>query len=348
MKTMTWHGDRLDLIDQTQLPHRTVQVECRTDLEVVDAIKTMVVRGAPAIGVTAAFGVVLGAKLLAELPREAFLAQLDAVLTGLAGSRPTAVNLFWAIARMKRVALQVEGDAGAIVSALEAEALAMHDEDIRTNQAIGFFGEEVIPAGANVLTHCNAGALATVDYGTAVGVIRAAHAAAKHIHVWVDETRPYLQGARLTAWELQQAEIPATLIADNMAGYLMSLGRVDVIVVGADRIAANGDTANKIGTYSLAVMAQAHGIPFYIAAPVSTIDPQIPDGAAIPIEERDAEELTHFRGDPVAPTGMPVFNPSFDVTPARLITGIITEKGILRPPFATAIRGLATREEVRR
>lgn len=347
MKTMTWHGDRLDLIDQTQLPHQQVMVPCRTDLEVGEAIRTMIVRGAPAIGVTAAFGVVLGARQLMNQPRQAFLAQLDAVLTGLGGTRPTAVNLFWALERMKQVAHRVEGDTAAIVAALEAEAIAMHDEDIATNRGIGFFGEELIPPGANVLTHCNAGALATVDFGTALGVIRAAHEAGKGIHVWVDETRPYLQGARLTAWELQQEGIPATLIADNMAGYLMSLGRVDVIVVGADRIAANGDTANKIGTYALAVLAQAHGIPFFVAAPLSTIDPAIPDGAAIPIEERAAEELTHFRGEPVAPSGMPVFNPSFDVTPARLITGIITEKGVLRPPFGTAIQALPTRETVR-
>jgi len=241
---------------------------------------------------------------------------------------------------MRRVAHATPGDGEAIASALVREADAMHDEDIATNRAIGSFGGALIPDGANVLTHCNAGALATVDYGTALGVIRAAHDAGKRLHVWVDETRPYMQGARLTAWELQEAGIPATLIADNMAGHFMARGQVDVVVTGADRIAANGDTANKIGTYSVAVLAAAHGIPFYIAAPVSTIDPAIPDGAHIPIEERPAEELTHFRGQPVAPHGMAVANPSFDVTPAKYIAGIITEKGVLRPPFGPAIQAL--------
>jgi methylthioribose-1-phosphate isomerase len=340
MKTMTWHGDRLDLIDQTRLPHEAVQVSCRDASDVAAAIKDMVVRGAPAIGVAAAYGVALGALGLQGLGREAFLAGLAERIALIGASRPTAVNLFWALERMRRVAEATPGDGTAVAAALVREANAMHDEDVATNRAIGAFGADLIPAGANVLTHCNAGALATVDYGTALGVIRAAHEAGKRLHVWVDETRPYMQGARLTAWELQEAGIPATLIADNMAGHFMARGQVDVIVTGADRIAANGDTANKIGTYSVAVLAAAHGIPFYIAAPVSTIDAQIADGSQIPIEERPPEELTHFRGQPVAPLGMPVANPSFDVTPARLIAGIITEQGVLRPPFGPAIQAL--------
>jgi methylthioribose-1-phosphate isomerase len=340
MKTMTWLGDRLELIDQTRLPHHTEVVTCRDAADVAKAIKDMVVRGAPAIGVAAAYGVALGALGLKDLPREAFLAKLEALMKLIAASRPTAVNLFWAIERMRRVAAATPGDGAAIAAALVHEADAMHDEDIATNRAIGAHGQALLPDGANVLTHCNAGALATVDYGTALGVIRAAHEAGKRLHVWVDETRPYLQGARLTAWELQQAGIPATLITDSMAGHFMARGQVDVVVTGADRIAANGDTANKIGTYSVAVLAAAHGIPFYIAAPVSTIDPAIADGSQIPIEERPADEVTHFRGQPVAPHQMRVANPSFDVTPARLIAGIITEKGVLRPPFGPAIAAL--------
>ncbi|MFN3431501.1 MAG: S-methyl-5-thioribose-1-phosphate isomerase [Candidatus Sericytochromatia bacterium] len=344
MKTMTWHGDRLELIDQTRLPHEVAILACQDAADVARAIKDMVVRGAPAIGVAAAYGVALGALGLKGLPREAFLPRLGELIALIGSSRPTAVNLFWALERMRRVAESTPGNGEAIALALVAEADAMHDEDIATNRAIGAFGEPVIPEGANVLTHCNAGALATVDYGTALGVIRAAHDAGKRLHVWVDETRPYLQGARLTAWELQDAGIPATLIADNMAGHFMARGQVDVVVTGADRIAANGDTANKIGTYSVAVLAAAHGIPFYIAAPLSTIDAAIPDGTHIPIEERPAEELTHFRGEPIAPTGMRVANPSFDVTPARLIAGIITEKGLLRPPCGPAIQALVQGE----
>jgi methylthioribose-1-phosphate isomerase len=345
-KTMHWHGDRLDLLDQTRLPHRIEVVGCSDPEAVGRAIREMIVRGAPAIGVAAAFGVVLGARRLAHLPRAACLAGLDTVIAQLRATRPTAVNLFWALARMRAAAARIEGDGGAIATALEREALAMHDEDVATNRAIGFYGAELIPSGANVLTHCNAGALATVDYGTALGVIRAAHEAGRDIHVWVDETRPYLQGARLTAWELVQAGIPATLITDNMAGHFMARRQVDVVVTGADRIASNGDAANKIGTYAVAVLAQAHGIPFYIAAPLSTIDPTIADGSAIPIEERAAEEVTHLHGVPIAPEGVRVANPSFDVTPARLIAGIITEKGVLRPPFGPAIRALFERERL--
>ncbi len=338
--TMTWHGDRLTLLDQTRLPHDVVAVECRDVGAVAVAIRDMIVRGAPAIGVTAAFGVAIAARAAGHLPRGEALAAIGEAIAELRATRPTAVNLFWALERMRRAAEDAPGDGVAIAATLAAEAVAMHDEDIAANRAIGRHGLAVVPEVANVLTHCNAGALATVDYGTAVGVLRAAHEAGRRIHVWVDETRPYLQGARLTAWELVEAGIPATLICDNMAGHFMSRGQVDLVVVGADRIAANGDAANKIGTYSVAVLARHHGIPFYIAAPVSTIDPAIPDGRAIPIEERAAEEITHFRGTPVAPTGMRVANPSFDVTPADLIAGIITERGILRPPFGPAIRAL--------
>lgn len=338
--TMTWHGDRLTLLDQTRLPHEVVAVDCATVAEVADAIRDMIVRGAPAIGVTAAFGVALGARAVADLPRGEALAAIGEAIATLRATRPTAVNLFWALERMRRAAEEAAGDGRAIAAALAAEAVAMHDEDVAANRAIGRHGLQVVPEVANVLTHCNAGALATVDYGTAVGVLRAAHEAGRRLHVWVDETRPYLQGARLTAWELVEAGIPATLICDNMAGHFMARGQVDLVVVGADRIAANGDAANKIGTYSVAVLARHHGIPFYVAAPVSTIDANIPDGRAIPIEERAPEEITHFRGQAVAPTGMRVANPSFDVTPNELIAGIITERGILRPPFGPAIRAL--------
>ena len=339
-KTMTWHGDRLTLLDQTRLPHEVVAVTCLDDGEVAEAIRDMVVRGAPAIGVAAAFGVALGARAVAERPRVEALAAIAQAIARLRATRPTAVNLFWALERMCRTAEGTPGDGAVLAEVLAAEAVAMHDEDIATNRAIGRHGLAAVPEVANVLTHCNAGALATVDYGTALGVLRAAHEAGRRLHVWVDETRPYLQGARLTAWELVEEGIPATLICDNMAGHFMARGQVDLVVVGADRIAANGDVANKIGTYAVAVLARHHGIPFYVAAPVSTIDASIPDGRDIPIEERGGEEVTHFRGVSVAPTGMRVANPSFDVTPAELITGIITERGILRPPFGPAIRAL--------
>lgn len=344
MKTMQWHGDRLELLDQTRLPHEVLTRDCRDAAETAEAIRAMIVRGAPAIGVTAAFGMALAAREAAGASRDAFDSALAAAAETLVAARPTAVNLAWAVARMAAVAAATPGDAATVAARLEAEAVAMHDEDIATNRAIGAHGAPLLADGANVLTHCNAGALATVDYGTAVGVLRAAHEAGKRLHVWVDETRPYLQGARLTAWELLQAGIPATLITDNMAGWMMAQGRVDAVVVGADRIAANGDAANKIGTYSLAVLAHAHGIPFYVAAPFSTIDPQVADGRGIPIEERAAEEVTHLRGVPIAPSGMPVANPSFDVTPARLITGIITERGVLRAPYGEAIAAHAAAE----
>ena len=313
VEPIRWRGDRLELLDQRLLPEKIVYVACRSAAEVAQAIRDMVVRGAPAIGCAAAFGVVLakGAPEAYEVLRK---------------SRPTAVNLFWALERMKKA------------QDLEKEALAIYEEDLAANRAIGRIGAELIRERARVMTHCNTGALATAGYGTALGVIRAAKA--KNISVIANETRPYLQGARLTAWELVQEGIPCTLITDSMAGHLMSQGEVDVVVVGADRIAANGDVVNKIGTYALAVLAQRHGIPFYVAAPLSTFDPSIADGSRIPIEERPAGEVTGYRGTRWAPEGVGVRNPAFDVTPAELVTGIISEKGIASPPYPESIRAL--------
>jgi methylthioribose-1-phosphate isomerase len=313
VEPIRWRGDRLELLDQRFLPDKTVYVTCRTAEQVAKAIKDMVVRGAPAIGCAAAFGVVLGK----GKPKAYHV---------LAKSRPTAVNLFWALDRMRHA------------KDLEAEAEAIYEEDLAANRAIGQLGAQFIKDRARVMTHCNAGALATAGYGTALGVIRSAKG--KKISVIANETRPYLQGARLTAWEMVQERIPCTLITDNMAGHMMSRGEVDVIIVGADRIAANGDVANKIGTYALAVMAKRHGIPFYVAAPVSTFDPKIPDGTHIPIEERSADEVTGYRKLRWAPKGVQVRNPAFDVTPAELITGIISEKGVVLKPDREGIRKL--------
>jgi methylthioribose-1-phosphate isomerase len=313
VEPIRWKGDRLELLDQRELPGKTVYITCRSAEEVARAIKDMVVRGAPAIGCAAAFGVVLS-----KGTPESFEV--------LAKSRPTAVNLFWALERMKRA------------KDLEAEAEAIYAEDLAANQAMGRLGAELIPDHARVMTHCNTGALATAGYGTALGVIRASKG--KNISVIANETRPYLQGARLTAWELLQEGIPCTLITDSMAGHLMSKGEVDVIVVGADRIAANGDVANKIGTYPLAVLAKRHGIPFYVAAPLSTFDPKIPDGSQIPIEERPATEVTGYGDRRWAPEGVAVRNPAFDVTPAELITGIICEKGVVLSPNREKLQAL--------
>jgi methylthioribose-1-phosphate isomerase len=305
VEPIRWKGDSLELLDQRELPGKTVYVTCRTADEVARAIRDMVVRGAPAIGCAAAFGVVLS-----HGSQEAFEV--------LAKSRPTAVNLFWALGRMKKSAH------------LEAEAKAIFDEDIAANRAMGKLGAALIPDRARVMTHCNAGALATAGYGTALGVIRSAKS--KIVSVIACETRPYLQGARLTAWEMVQEGIPCTLITDSTAGHLLSRGEVDVVVVGADRIAANGDVANKIGTYALAVLARRHGIPFYVAAPLSTFDADIPDGSHIPIEERPAAEVTGYRDLRWAPPGVQVRNPAFDVTPAELVTAIICEKGVVLKP----------------
>ena len=313
VEPIRWHGDSLDLLDQRLLPEKLSYLKCTTAAEVAQAIRDMVVRGAPAIGCAAAFGVVLS-----KGSSEGF--------SVLAASRPTAVNLFWALERMKKA------------KDLKAEAEAIFAEDLAANRAMGKLGAELIPQNARVMTHCNAGALATAGYGTALGVIRSAKN--KSISVFACETRPYLQGARLTAYELVQEGIPCTLITDSMAGHLMSRGEVDVVVVGADRIAANGDVANKIGTYALAVLAKRHGIPFYVAAPLSTFDPKIPDGSHIPIEERPAEEVTGYRGVRWAPEGVKVRNPAFDVTPARLVSAIVTEQGVIRGDLARGLREL--------
>ena len=310
VEPIRWHGDRVELLDQRLLPERLEYITCRTAEEVAAAIKDMVVRGAPAIGCAAAFGVALskgGYEVLAK-------------------SRPTAVNLFWALERMKKA------------KDLKAEAEAIFREDLAANRTMGDFGAALIPQNARVMTHYNAGALATAGYGTALGVIRSSKN--KNISVIANETRPYLQGARLTAWECVQEGIPVTLITDNMAGHMISSGEVDVIVVGADRIAANGDTANKIGTYSLAVLAKRHGVPFYVAAPLSTFDLKIASGKEIPIEERPADEVTGYRGTTWAPVGVKVRNPAFDVTPAELITGIICEKGVVMHPTRERIQAL--------
>jgi methylthioribose-1-phosphate isomerase len=339
VETMRWDGKTLALIDQRLLPQRFEYVQCTTALETATAIRDMVVRGAPAIGCAAAFAVALEAKrLAASCSAEDFRRGLAGGLDALRASRPTAVNLFWALDRMQSA---IDANAGAppaaLAARLEAEAGAIFREDLATCRAIGRHGAELIPDGARVMTHCNAGALATAGHGTALGVIRSARDAGKRIAVIANETRPYLQGARLTAWEMVQEGIPVTLVTDNMAGHLMQTGRVDVVIVGADRIAANGDTANKIGTYTVAVLAARHGIPFYVAAPVSTLDANIASGAQIPIEERPASEVTGFRELQWAPEGVQVANPSFDVTPAELISGIVTERGVVTQPYASGI-----------
>jgi methylthioribose-1-phosphate isomerase len=299
----------------------------------------MVVRGAPAIGVAAAYGLVLAVRE-ATRRRRPWRAAFDAAATELAATRPTAVNLFWGIERMRRRAASAPDDAAEAEALLLSEAKAIHEEDVAANRAMGARGGKLLPDGASVLTHCNAGALATAGYGTALGVIRGAVEAGKRIHVYVDETRPFLQGSRLTAWELMKDGIPCTLITDGMAASLLRKGMIGAAVVGADRIARNGDVANKIGTYNVAVLCRVHRVPFYVAAPRSTFDPGTRDGAAIPIEERDASEVTHLMGTRTAPAGVKVYNPSFDVTPSRLVTAIVTELGVLTAPYGPAIRGL--------
>ncbi len=344
------------LIDQLALPHEERYVTCRTWQEVAARISDMTVRGAPAIGVTAAGGVALAAAEAAAAgpeDRGALGAALEEAAAGLCAARPTAVNLRWALDEMRHVwatALAVDGAASmpaAVAAALLARAQAIHDDDVDRCLRIGEHGAALFEAGARILTHCNAGALATAGYGTALGVIRSAAARHPGIFVWVDETRPWLQGARLTAWELQVEGIPYRLISDNMAGHFMRRGEVDAVVVGADRIAANGDTANKIGTYGLSVLAKEHGLPFYVAAPLSTVDPAAENGDVIPIEERDPAEVTSFRGEPVAPAGAQARHPAFDVTPAASITAIVTEVGVLRPPFGPALVAACVGEECR-
>ena len=331
--TVEWKEGAVRLLDQSRLPSQVEFLDCRDYRSVAQAIRELKVRGAPAIGVTAAMGVALGAQSVDADEYSSFVKQVDAICDHLAASRPTAVNLFWAIARMKQKLASLKGmPIVEIKRDLIRESQSILDEDIALCKAMGRHGATVIQNGQTILTHCNAGALATAGYGTALGVIRAAWEQGKQIRVIADETRPVLQGARLTAWELMQDKIPVTLITDNMAGSLMRQGNIQVCVVGADRIAANGDVANKIGTYSVAVLARAHGIPFYVAAPYSTIDLATKTGAEIPIEERNPLEVTSIHGShPVAPSGVAVYNPAFDVTPAELITGIITERGIFKP-----------------
>jgi len=340
LPTVAWEGETIRMVDQRKLPATETYVICKTVNDVARAIKTMVIRGAPAIGVSAAMGVALGASRSKATGTKQFATEFQRHCDLLAATRPTAVNLFWAIERMK-LAFAEGAQAGESVEQLKARLRAaadrIHDDDVASCRAIGRHGAAVVPDEARILTHCNAGALATAGYGTALGVIRGAIEAGKHVTVLADETRPFLQGARLTAWELVRDGIDTTVITDNMAGAMMQAGLVDMVVVGADRIAANGDTANKIGTYSVAVLAREHSIPFYVAAPWSTIDLATPDGAAIPIEERASREVTHVGPTQVAPAGAKVRNPSFDVTPAKYITAIITERGVYRPPFDASL-----------
>jgi methylthioribose-1-phosphate isomerase len=341
IKPILFENGVLKMIDQRLLPAEEVWLEYTDYRAVAEAIQTMVVRGAPAIGVAAAFGAAFGARTIVATGFEEFMAEFEQVCAHLAATRPTAVNLFWALERMKTCARAHAQLAGTDLKLrLLAEAVEIAEEDERLNRTMGKNGEHLIPDGGRILTHCNAGALATAGYGTALGVIRAAVEAGKKVAVLADETRPWLQGARLTAWELQKDQIPVTLICDNMAGHLMSKGEIDCVIVGADRIAANGDTANKIGTYTVAVLAKEHGIPFYVAAPISTIDLAIPDGSHIPIEERSAREVTHSGERQLAPTGVAVRNPAFDVTPARYITAIITERGVVKGDYQRGLRTL--------
>lgn len=339
MRSVEWHNGKVRMIDQRLLPTEFHLVEYQDYREVAQAIRTMVIRGAPAIGAAAAFGMALAAQCSQTQGRDELLAELRAAAETLIAARPTAVNLSWAVARLLRRA-GTELDPSTIPDALLAEAQALADEDVESNKRLGEHGATLIRDGDTILHHCNTGALATVDYGTALGVIRTAHEQGKRIHVLVDETRPRLQGARLTAWELKQLDIPFTLIADNAAGHFMRTGQVNLVLVGSDRTAANGDVANKIGTYKLAVVAQANGIPFYPCVPTSTIDLSLPTGDDIPIEERPVEEVTGvaYQGRSIAPEGIQAANPAFDVTPHRYVTGIVTENGIAYPPFETSLR----------
>jgi methylthioribose-1-phosphate isomerase len=338
MRTVEWDHGTVKMIDQRLLPIE-LKIATFTDvIGVATSIREMYVRGAPAIGATAAFGMALAARTSPADDVGALRADLQAAAAQLRATRPTAVNLSWAVDRMLRRAASPElTSVDQVRTALEAEAQAIADEDVHVNRTMGAIGQEVVRDGANILTHCNAGALATVDYGTVLGVVRAAVEHGKQIHVWVDETRPRLQGARLTAWELMRDQIPCTLIADNAAGQLMRTGRVDLVLYGADRVAANGDVANKVGSYKLAVVARENGIPCFCVSPTSTIDMSLPTGDDIPIEERSPEEITEVRGQRIAPLGVPVANIAFDVTPHRYLTGIITERGIAHPPFELSL-----------
>jgi methylthioribose-1-phosphate isomerase len=340
LPTIEWKDDAVVMIDQRKLPASEVYLTCKTANEVAKAIKTMVIRGAPAIGVAAAMGIAVGMTRSRATGTKQFTTEFQKTCELMAGTRPTAVNLFWAIERMKKAFAATAQDGQSvdeIKRRLVAEARAIHDEDVQSCRAMGAHGATLVPSSARILTHCNAGALATAGYGTALGVIRAAAEQGKTITVLADETRPFLQGARLTAWELVRDGINTTVITDNMAGAMMRLGQVDLVVVGADRIAANGDVANKIGTYSVAVLAKEHGMPFYVAAPLSTVDLNTPDGNGIPIEERNEREVTHIGSNRLTPDGAQIRNPAFDVTPSQYVTAIITERGIARAPFSESL-----------
>ena len=343
LPTIEWQGDAVVMIDQRKLPATEIYVSCKTAAEVAKAIKTMVIRGAPAIGVAAAMGIAMGMRRSTATGTKQFTTEFQKTCDMMAATRPTAVNLFWAIEKMKHVfaeAAQGGCSVDEIKQRLEAEARRIHDEDVESCRTMGAHGATLVPQDARILTHCNAGALATAGYGTALGVIRAAAEQGKKVAVLADETRPFLQGARLTAWELVKDGIDTTVITDNMAGSMMRLGNVDLVVVGADRIAANGDVANKIGTYGVAVLAKEHNIPFYVAAPISTVDLHTPDGSSIPIEERNDKEVTHVGSSRLTPEGAHIRNPAFDVTPHKYVTAIITERGIARAPYDESLAAL--------
>jgi methylthioribose-1-phosphate isomerase len=336
VRTIQWQNGRVIMLDQRLLPHKEVYRVCRTYQEVAQAIRRMVIRGAPAIGVAAAMGVALGASKIQD---KNFEHEFDRILLTLSKTRPTAVNLFWALERMRKIYAENRSRGmESVKRLLQEEAQKIYKEDIAANKQLGKFGASLLQSSGRLMTHCNAGALATAGYGTALGVIRALKESGKQVEVWVNETRPFLQGARLTAWELKKEKIPATLITDNMAGYLMQEGKVDAVVVGCDRVAANGDVANKIGTYGIAVLAKRHGVPFYVAGPTSSIDVDCASGKDIPIEQRDPKEVSHIFGRALAPKGVRIFNPAFDVTSQDLISAIITEKGVIHPPYQENIR----------
>ncbi|MBV9182443.1 MAG: S-methyl-5-thioribose-1-phosphate isomerase [Acidobacteria bacterium] len=345
IETLAWTSSGVRFIDQTKLPTEESYVTCTTHEQVADVIRNMVVRGAPAIGVAAAMGIALGVtNSRAESPG-ALEREFEEICATMGETRPTAVNLFWAIRRMQKKFRSLSGvPLAQVQQALVDEARQMHAEDIAINRAMGREGAALMPVAGGVLTHCNAGALATCGYGTALGVVRAAIEQGKNLHVYADETRPFLQGSRLTAWELVKDGIPTTVISDNMSGAIMRQGKIKAVIVGADRIAANGDVANKIGTYTVAILAREHGIPFYVAAPLSTVDPDTTDGARIPIEQRNPAEVTHIAGRPMTPAGVQVENPAFDVTPATLVTAIVTERGIARPPYRESLSKLLAGE----
>jgi methylthioribose-1-phosphate isomerase len=344
LPTIDWQGDTIIMVDQRKLPAQEVYVRCHTAQEVAKAIRTMIIRGAPAIGVAAAMGIALGVRKSRAKGTTQLAVEFQKICDLMSATRPTAVNLFWAITRMKRAfaeGAQAGESPEELAARLEREARLIHDEDVESCRAMGLHGSRVVPDRARVLTHCNAGALATAGYGSALGVIRAAVEKGKKVAVFADETRPFMQGARLTAWELVREGIETTVITESMAGPLMHAGEIDLVVVGADRIAANGDVANKIGTYTVAVLAREHSIPFYVAAPTSTIDLATPDGQHIPIEERDQREVTHIGSSRLTPEGARIRNPAFDVTPHRYVTGIITELGIFHPPYIETLKQVA-------